>query len=179
MVPPTDASGSEALSGGHVCPFCGATHDRDRGRCLRCEATPVVTVDDRGVYESVLRMCGPDCTPPPNATSAEQPGALAQWRRRLDAAVADVAAAASVEQFGRAATEWSPARLLYGLLAAPRAVPASTGDAVERRRDQWTTRTVATDDGRTAGFVTNPTLSGSSVPTRHTRRRGVRSGRRR
>lgn len=44
-----------------VCPLCGTTYRSPRRCCLRCDGTPVVSVTDAEVYETVVPMCGPDC----------------------------------------------------------------------------------------------------------------------
>lgn len=48
-------------SSGYVCPFCGQTFDRSRAACSACGGRPVVTPDERRVYETVLRLCGSRC----------------------------------------------------------------------------------------------------------------------
>lgn len=66
MVPEPDAQASRDSTEPErtfVCPFCGTRFPAAPRTCTRCDGNPVVPVDEAEVYESVLRMCGPDCHP--------------------------------------------------------------------------------------------------------------------
>lgn len=44
-----------------LCPFCGLGCREPCDRCPDCGSVPVVSPDDRRVYETVLANCGPAC----------------------------------------------------------------------------------------------------------------------
>lgn len=46
-----------------VCPFCGRGYGEPRDSCDACGGLPVVSPDDRQVYETVLASCGPAGNP--------------------------------------------------------------------------------------------------------------------
>lgn len=58
----SDANDGSATVGSRaVCPFCGRGYDEPRQRCTACGGLPVVAMDDRRVYDTVLAECGPGC----------------------------------------------------------------------------------------------------------------------